>query len=399
MQLEFKDIVGKVFYMTMGVYYFLSVMTMTMLQYEEISSKAKLVRYICYFVIVLIIVFNVICYEKNMTTKSYFFCCWNYIKSHLVLLLTLIITVVIMIQMGDKLPLILVLLVWASSFYDFKKIVRIYIGTTGTLMLITFVLTYKGILPQIINERIDYVRYSMGYIYPLELASHFLFLVLSIFYVYGKKLDYQCIIFINIMNFLLYMITDARTSFYLIMIISIIVLIISNTKINIILNRINSKIYYVFVLFCSLGTIIVAAVYTRENKFLVEVDKIINGRIELMHCALKDYEVTIWGQKIEWIGLGGIQNVETVIGYNFVDNAYAKMLLDYGIVFFIFIIIGYAMIYKIANEHKDYILVVIISTVLVLSIMEPRLISIEMNPFVLLLGYFFMKETPIKHVA
>lgn len=398
MQLTFKEIVGKIFYIIIGVYYFLSIMTITMLQYKEISFQTKLIRYICYFIFVLIIIYNIIDYKKNITNKSYFFRCWNYIISHFILIIILVITVVIIIESGDKLPLILVLLIWVSSFYDFKKIVYIYIGTTATLMLITFILTYKGILPQIVNERIDYIRYSMGYIYPLELASHFLFLVLSIFYLYGKKLDYQCIVFINILNFLFYMITDARTSFYLIIIVSIMILIILNTRISIILNKITFKIYYLFLLLCSFGTIIIGIIYTRENNFLLELDKKISGRIELMHCALKKYGITIWGQKIEWVGLGGIQDETTVIGYNFVDNAYAKILLDYGLVFFILVIIGYAIIYKTANEQKDYMLIIVISVILVLSVMEPRLVSIEMNPFVLLLGRFFMMEISNKRI-
>ena len=43
-----------------------------------------------------------------------------------------------------------------------------------------------------------------------------------------------------------------------------------------------------------------------------------------------------------------------------------------------------------AEKKQDYGLIVALSVVMVVSIMEPRLVSIEMNPFLLLLGEFFL---------
>ncbi len=400
MQLKLENIIEKVFYITIGIYFFLSAMTITMLQYEDISSKAKVIRYICYFIFLLVILFHITKSEEKMTIKLFLQKCWDYACSHLILMIMLFLTFIIMIQMGDKLPFILVFLVWASSFYDFKKILRIYIGTTATLMLITFGLTYKGMLINIITERADNVRYSMGYIYPLELMAHFLILMVSYFYVSGKKLEYRELIFINITNFLLYIITDSRTSFYLGIATSIIVIIYAKTSMDSIFKYISFKIYDLFLVLCSLGSIIIGFLYTTENPILQKLDTLFSGRIILMNNAFQKYGITLFGQKIEWVGFGAIQwgqeHADAWASYNFVDNAYAKLLLDYGIVFFVLVIIGYAIIYKTANEQKDYMLIIIISVILVLSIMEPRLVSIEMNPFVLLLGRFFMMETSKK---
>lgn len=396
MQSKLETIVEKLFYITIGVYFFLSIMTITMLQYETISSKAKIIRYICYFSILLIILFNVI-KEEKITIRSFFRKCLDYATSHLILLFMLFITSIIMFRMGDRLPFILVLLVWASSFYDFKKILVIYIGTTATLMLITFWLTHNDMLINIITERADNERYSLGYIYPLELMAHFLILMISYFYVLGKKLEYKELIFINIANFLLYIITDSRTSFYLGIATSIIAIIYAKTNIDTILKYISSKIYYLFLILCSIGSIIVGFLYTTESATLRKLNELLSGRIVLMNNAFQNYGFTLFGQKIEWVGFGatqwGQEHADAWGNYNFVDSAYAKTLLDYGVIFWVLVIIGYAIVYKTANQEKDYMLIIVISVILMLSIMEPRLVSIEMNPFVLLLGRFFVMET------
>ena len=134
--------------------------------------------------------------------------------------------------------------------------------------------------------------------------------------------------------------------------------------------------------------------YNRGYELITKLDALFSNRFRMMNEAFDKYGFTWFGEKIEWVGYGGlIDPVASTAGkYNFVDCSYGKVLLDYGIIFFVLVLIGYAVIYHTASKELDYALIIAISVVLVVSVMEPRLVSIEMNPFVLLLGRFFLKS-------
>lgn len=397
MQWNLRDFVKRIYYITMGIYFFLSVMTVTMLHYSEVSNGAKLIRYACYVVLVFVVLYNAIEWKQVQSIGEFLTQGCTYVRHHLVLVLGIVVSLGIFLVTRERLPLILLILLWAASFYDFKQLLRIYVGATGTLMLVSFIASHYNLITEITTDRLEVTRYSMGYVYPLELVAHYLFIGLSIIYISGKAIKYTDLLLLNIFNFLLYIISDSRTSFLLLIVVSVATLILTKFKLDKLLRKVPSMIYYLFLGVCSFVLMFLSFFFIDGPEWVARLNQTLSGRIELITYAFDKYEFTLFGQKIEWVGLGTVTNMNGIWEkYNFVDNAYAKMLLDYGILFFILILIGYAVIYKTANEQKDYILIIIISVILVLSIMEPRLVSIEMNPFVLLLGRFFMMETPGK---
>ncbi len=69
--------------------------------------------------------------------------------------------------------------------------------------------------------------------------------------------------------------------------------------------------------------------------------------------------------------------------YNYIDISYARIFFDYGIIFTIFVLLSYsALLVKSFNE-KDYWLVFALFFVLIWSIIEPYMITIGKNNFVL----------------
>jgi len=201
------------------------------------------------------------------------------------------------------------------------------------------------------------------------------------------------VLFVNVMGYLVYAVTDARTSYLLVIAVSLVALIFAKTNLDKLLDYISVKVYYVCITVLSIGILSCGYFYREDSAFSVKIDSILNNRVRLMNEAFNKYGVSLFGENIQWVGFGGQTNTQAVENaYNFVDCAYAKMLFDHGLIFAILVCVGYAFMYKYAVQKKDYILILAVTMVLVVSIMEPRLISIEMNPFVLLLGLFFVKE-------
>lgn len=394
MYLKKSDIIEKIFYIIIAVYFLLSGMTMTMIEDVKIISLfAKLGRYACYIAFLFIITCNVVDFRKKLTLKGIFLDFFNYFKKHIILVLVLCNTILILFSAKSRAPLILVLLIWACSFYDFKKIIKLYLSVMFGFMLFTWATSLFKIVPEIIITRAERQRFSLGFIYPLETMTFFLFLVICYVYIKAKKFSIKDFLLIQVVAYLLYALTDARTSYFLVVGVSLVALIYAKTKIEVLLEKISPKFCYMMVAVLILSILGCGYFYNKDNAILSKLNDLLSTRLELMYQAFQSYGLSLFGEKIKWVGFGGQSDpalVEKI--YNFVDCGYAKMLLDYGIVFSIFVCVGYALMYQYALEKKDYILILAVTMVLLVSIMEPRIVSIEMNPFVLLLGFLFMKE-------
>lgn len=387
------DIIEKIFYITITIYFLFAGMTITMITDNGIVELfAKLMRYACYALFLLIIMCNIINLKERITFQSIINDAMQYLKKHLLLLFLIINTLFILISTGEREPFVLLMLIWACSFYDFNKIVRVYFNTMIGFMLGTWGLSVLGLIPEIMIYRGDRQRFSIGFVYPLETMTFFLFLVICYIYVKNKDFGLKDFTLVNVIALLLYVATDARTSYYLVIAVSIVALLFSKTSFENILKKISWKLYCLIPIACAGLSIFGGLFYDPQSGIWQKLDSLVSGRLKLTNNAFHTYGFTLFGQKIEWVGFGGITDASLVAStYNFVDCAYAKMLLDYGIVFSIIVILGYVCIYRHAVKKDDYLLVVVVSVVLVVSIMEPRLISIEMNPFLLLLGTLFLK--------
>lgn len=392
MYLKKGEIIDKIFYITIGCYFVFSAMTLTMLEDIAILELvAKLSRYICYALLLVVIVCNIITNDKGLSLKRICVDFFEYFKSHLLLVAVLVNTFFILLFTGVKAPFIMMLLIWTCSFYDFDKIFALYFKIMASFMVCTGVLSILGIVPEIIIWRGDRQRFSIGFIYPLETMTFFLFLVICYVYIKKKEFGIKDFFEINIVAGLLYVATNARTSYLLVLVVLCIALMYSKTPLEEWMKKIPGKVYAIIPLACAGVSICGGLFYNPQNSIWQKIDALVSGRLALTSNAFRTYDFTLWGEAIEWVGFGGTADqAQVAAAYNFVDCAYARLLLDYGIVFTCFVLAGYMYMYIQAEKKQDYGLIVALSVVMVVSIMEPRLVSIEMNPFLLLLGEFFL---------
>ena len=124
------------------------------------------------------------------------------------------------------------------------------------------------------------------------------------------------------------------------------------------------------------------------------INNLLTDRIRLTANAIRNYGVHLFGNNIEWIGFGGSTDTDSLLAsYNFVDSSYLRVLLDNGIIFLVLVLFAYSFfLYKLLIKKQYSILIVLIS-VLLLSFTEPWLIDVMYNPFVLLGGIVFFRKS------
>ena len=201
----------------------------------------------------------------------------------------------------------------------------------------------------------------------------------------GNKLQFWQVCVLEGINIIQYKETDARAGTFLMVLMPIIFWLIKADR-KAISGRIYGKILVLIFPICTLTSILLSKIYTGTG-ILLKINSLISNRFALANKALNEYGISLFGKKIEWIGNGGYGHTFTTFEgtYNYVDCSYVRILLDYGILFLLIVIIGFTMASVKALRENDKYLLITLSFIAIYSIIEPRLIEIGFNSFVLVL--------------
>ena len=340
--------------------------------YKSVSLSLKFLRYVCYLVFGLSFLSNL----KKIT------------KIEVILL---IISLLIMIIAKNKSIFILVVFLISIKELDKKIILEKLLYTYTITFLFIIICSLLKIFPDWIYYRQETIRHSLGFIYPTDCYSIFLIISLLLLYNKREKISIIDIIIVFIVNNILMYLTDGRMSYILINLTLFISIIF---KTNIIyylkksnIERITNIIAYSLPILMFITTNLLVILYIKNLPIATQVNHILSDRVNLTAQAYKNYDITPFGQKIEWYGNGGKGYIkqDKNFHYNYVDNSYARMLLDYGVIFTLTVLYSYIYLLQKLRMRKDYIGFSVICIVLIWAFIEPCLVNIGRNVFMLLL--------------
>lgn len=126
---------------------------------------------------------------------------------------------------------------------------------------------------------------------------------------------------------------------------------------------------------------------------MIRFNQALNGRLALAKSALENYGVTLWGEKISWIGNTSNLNRNY---YNYVDCGYIKIVLDYGLVIGIAVIAAYIYFMYCMIEDENRMGCLLICFMLLEAFTLPTLVGLNYNPFFILLGGIFHGKTKVR---
>lgn len=343
--------------------------------YAPIETIVKLIRFLSYGMCIVVILQHF--YSRNMIV--------NIAVAAAVVLISVLMS-------RETVMIWCILFIVAAIGVDIDKICIVSVIFRIIMIFGTIALTRFGVIEDYIFSATTRARHGLGFDWAT--TGPILFFLLTLVYIYLRRENLSLIelLIIEVGHFFFYKLTDTRMTFYLgTLSIAIFVCCVLLKGKWYFTRRVGYLVCFVPAL-VGIFAVLLHVLYNENNAIWAKINGIMSGRLKLGYDAFHTYGLTLFGQEIEWVGFG---IDESGIGYNYVDCSYLQYLLEYGIVFLIFVLAVYTVIIYRAVKHNDYYLVWICFITLVFSITEPYLFNFTFNPIPILV-FSSMKDRKIE---
>lgn len=305
------------------------------------------------------------------------------LKKKIVYILILISFLISGIVIEHKFFFLTALIFIAADEMDDDTVICASLIIEAVVFAMTIILAKIGIAENYIFYQIDRIRGTIGFSWATTAPIMFFYIVLGYIYLRKDKFKWYEAILLQLVNFYVYKCTLTRLTFLMTTLVLVFFWIQTMWKKP---WKILSKLNPVYLALPVLFTVIsylAPYFYKEDSQIWYKIDMLLNSRLMLGQRAIQEFGITAFGQPIEWVG-AGILNDGFAENYNYVDCSYLQLLLMYGIIPFTFIIGIY--IYGICRSIKNdnYWAVFVLLATLAHAVTEPHLIGFSMNILVLL---------------
>lgn len=232
-------------------------------------------------------------------------------------------------------------------------------------------------------------RHYLGFLYSLHPSM--LVFILTCLWIYFRREKLSFIeggIFL-IFNYLVYLQTVSRLSFYLSFVVVLLAFLLHLTKGRLLLSKWGGAVCLLSFFLAAGFSIGITSIYDSSNQMLVELNSnaLLSNRLSLGQQALHVYGISAFGQTISFVGNGLQYDGSSTIGnYNYVDCLYLQILLRYGWV----TLLGYLSLMTLCVFHawkqKDPYAILILLTLALRGLIDDLAFYLYFNPFLLLIG-------------
>lgn len=283
--------------------------------------------------------------------------------------------------------------VYCGRNIDFKKIASFTVLISSLIMGIVISSAFLGTIQNFEEIHEGNMRMYLGFRYGLYAPCYLFNITALVVYVKGYKIRWRQIIFLLIVNFGMFLLTDARLSFYLAVLMLFAVGVIKCfpdvLKPRKILCVLLSCSYIVIGLFSFYSTF-----YYGIYGWLSGLNEMTGGRLGLGKRSLLAYGVSLFGNKdIRWVGNGLDAMGNRGSGnYLYVDNLYVRILQLYGIIFFVIYILLFTLTLFKCWKKKEWHLFIILVALAGRGFMDDLSLYLYYNTFWLVIGRMLLSS-------
>ena len=295
------------------------------------------------------------------------------IKKWILCIVSVSIALFSFIKTDDSLMLQLALIIIASLSLNFKRIIKKDLWLKAIILIFILFAYSNNLVETMYFVRDGKIRYSFGFNHP----NTFGFFIMSAFfeYVYLKGESISKLKFIILTCIVLYFLTlaSSRSSQITIIIFAIMfifeILLSKRNKEKTRKGILNTKSIAIIFILLTIASIYITEQYRLGSYFAQRMDHFFSGRIYLQMLFLENYDINIIGNSVHY--------------FSTLDNVYIRMLINFGILSWIFFGFIYCKGISKGNKLKDKTIINIIFVLLIYGLMEWYIIRPALNIFLI----------------
>ena len=139
----------------------------------------------------------------------------------------------------------------------------------------------------------------------------------------------------------------------------------------------------------TLVSFLIVYFYQPDNEFLEKINQLSKGRISLPKEAISEYGLHLFGRKIEWVGAGIDPFRQTTGVYNYVDNLYIHVALQYGLIALVLMVVIASLVMIYLVRRKEWYLAFVMLVLAGHGMVDDLILYFQFNGFLLLGGKAF----------
>lgn len=277
--------------------------------------------------------------------------------------------------------------IFSARNVDYREIFKATMLVQLGVMAVSVVCSLSGVIPNEVWDEETRARYSLGYTY-CTYGSHISLFLMLIYISLRRNINLAEMTLLLGWNYMWYHVTDTRTDLLLCIPAVIACYLSGRLKLSFYDRRMANAFYMLAAPVIGLGVIAAQVLFNPNDVRWSKIDSILHERLRCGHDAIAEYDLKMWGQYIKWVGAGGYK-LHPDWKYNYVDCAYLKYLLHYGIVFLILLLIGLVLVGTKVSGSGNHGLQAAFMVWLVYGAIDAEFFELNFQPFMLLLGYVF----------
>lgn len=225
-------------------------------------------------------------------------------------------------------------------------------------------------------------RHGLGFVGATYLPCLYMFIVL--YHGYLKKKDVSVLELVSffVINLLIFILTRTKSAFALTNIFLLMLVLLKYVKP---LRKYYSPYKYVSILLpivVSTGICFLSYLYDDKIEWMSRLNNLLTGRLRLAKLGFDTNGISVFARHI-------VERFDE--GYNYIDSCYVRILVIFGIAFYV-VFIAYLIYYALLiNKKKDIYMLAIFVILVVRATFDAELLSMGFNYFLFLLSYRELK--------
>lgn len=262
-------------------------------------------------------------------------------------------------------------------FVQAELVLKTYMVVQSTMLFVIVFASQQGWLLDFIWKQSGRTRHFLGFTYTTFAPILFLFVILEYLYLKKGKINLIEYLIGMGMSIWLYKLTDTTFAFLVSIGVLTFFLITQFWLDKGYITYTFRWFFYLLPWICAGVSIWASWAFNSNNEVWLKIDSLTHGRLRLGNVAIKEYDFSLFGRNIEWIG-SSIEKLNPN-NYNYVDCSYVQIILQEGMIFLAIVLVVYSLSFALCIRNKSYFAVYLLSAILGFSMTEPRLWNIVFN--------------------